>query len=180
MNPIRRQRLLLVLLLLAGIGVAVTLMLFALSENINHYYSPTEMANGTAPIGKKIRGGGIVVEDSVNRDTSDLTVVFAISDGARSVEVEYTGILPDLFREGQGIVGTGALNGNGRFVAEELLAKHDENYTPNEVQRALDDAATHSNQKGGHKENAGYESKPESLPEKALPVKAVPKKEVKP
>lgn len=140
MNPVRRQRLLLVLLLLAGVGTAIALALFALNENINHYFSPNQMANGEAPIGKTIRGGGIVVPESVERDPDSLTVTFLIETGGAEVEVEYTGILPDLFREGQGIVGTGKLDNDRRFIADELLAKHDENYMPPEVQKAIDEA----------------------------------------
>ena len=140
MNPVRRQRLLLILLLLAGVGLATTLALFALQENINHYFSPNQMANGEAPIGQRIRGGGIVVPGSLARNPDDLTVTFKIETGGAEVEVVYTGILPDLFREGQGIVGTGKLDKNRRFMADELLAKHDENYMPPEVQDAIDKA----------------------------------------
>lgn len=140
MNPVRRQRLLLILLLLAGVGLATTLALFALQENINHYFSPNQMANGEAPIGQRIRGGGIVVPGSLARNSDDLTVTFKIETGGAEVEVVYTGILPDLFREGQGIVGTGKLDKNRRFMADELLAKHDENYMPPEVQDAIDKA----------------------------------------
>ena len=140
MNPVRRQRLLLILLLLAGVGLATTLALFALQENINHYFSPNQMANGEAPIGQRIRGGGIVVPGSLARNSDDLTVTFKIETGGAEVEVVYIGILPDLFREGQGIVGTGKLDKNRRFMADELLAKHDENYMPPEVQDAIDKA----------------------------------------
>ncbi len=140
MNPVRRQRLLLILLLLAGVGLATTLALFALKENINHYFSPNQMTSGEAPIGQRIRGGGIVVPGSLERNPDDLTVTFKMETGGTEVEVVYTGILPDLFREGQGIVGTGKLDKNRRFIADELLAKHDENYMPPEVQDAIDKA----------------------------------------
>ena len=140
MNAVRRQRLTLVSLLVLGVGLAVALVLFALSENMNLFFSPSQMVTGEAPVGQTIRGGGVVVPGTVKRDTSGLTVIFDITDGAGTVEVEYTGILPDLFKEDQGIVGTGQLDESGRFVAEELLAKHDENYTPVEVERALADA----------------------------------------
>ena len=140
MNPVRRQRLLLILLLLAGVGLATTLALFALQKNINHYFSPNQMASGEAPIGQRIRGGGIVVPGSLARNSDDLTVTFKIETGGAEVEVVYNGILPDLFREGQGIVGTGKLDKNRRFMADELLAKHDENYMPPEVQDAIDKA----------------------------------------
>ena len=140
MNAVRKQRLTLVLLLVAGVGIAVTLALFALRENVNLYYSPTQMAKGEAPVGKKIRGGGLVVHGSVKRDPESLKVQFTITDGAASAVVRYEGILPDLFKEGQGIVATGKVNAQGEFVAEEVLAKHDENYMPPEVQKAIDEA----------------------------------------
>ena len=138
MNPIRKQRLILVLLLLAGVGLAATLMLFALRENINHYYSPVDMQQGVAPYGQVIRGGGLVVPGSVKRDPESLKVEFEITDGAGTVKVQYEGILPDLFVEGSGVVGTGKLQLNGLFKAREILAKHDENYMPPEVQKAID------------------------------------------
>lgn len=147
MNAMRKQRLILVVLLVAGVGIAVTLALFALRENINHYYSPLQIAQGEAPVGKKIRGGGLVVQGSFKRDPSSLKVTFIISDGAAQVNVYYDGILPDLFKEGQGIIALGQLNQQGDFVAEEILAKHDENYMPQEVQKAIDEA--HAGGKAG-------------------------------
>ncbi|MFK0571056.1 cytochrome c maturation protein CcmE [Endozoicomonas sp.] len=151
MNAVRKQRLILVLLLLAGVGVAVTLMLFALRENINHYFSPAQMAAGEVPVGQRIRGGGLVVPGSVSRDQESLKVSFRISDGAGEVTVQYEGILPDLFVEGSGVVALGVLDGNGIFAASEVLAKHDENYMPPEVQKAIDDA---------HPGIADYSAKP--------------------
>ena len=143
MNPVRRQRLILVLLLVSGVSLAVTLMVFALRENMNHFYSPAQIAAGEAPVNKRFRAGGIVVPGSVNREAEGLTVHFKITDGAAEVDMQYTGILPDLFREGQSVVGTGQLNSHRRFVAQEILAKHDENYMPPEVQKALENAAPH-------------------------------------
>ncbi len=140
MNAVRKQRLILVILLVAGVGIAATLALFALRENINHYFSPTQMANGEAPIGKKIRGGGLVLHNSVVRDKDSLLVRFDITDGGEIVTVVYDGILPDLFKEGQGVVALGMLNDKQEFVAEEVLAKHDETYMPPEVQKAIDEA----------------------------------------
>ena len=140
MNPVRKQRLILVLLLIAGVGLAVTLMLFALKENINHYFSPLQMERGQAPYGQKIRGGGLVVPGSVSRDPDSLEVSFKITDGAGVVSVSYQGILPDLFVEGSGVVATGILNSDGHFRASEVLARHDENYMPPEVQKAIDEA----------------------------------------
>ncbi|WP_257295382.1 cytochrome c maturation protein CcmE [Endozoicomonas sp. YOMI1] len=140
MNAVRKQRLILVLLLLAGVGVAVALMLFALRENINHYFSPAQMAAGEAPVGQRMRGGGLVVPGSVERDTESLKVSFRITDGAGEVTVHYEGILPDLFVEGSGVVALGTLGDDGVFAATEVLAKHDENYMPPEVQKAIDEA----------------------------------------
>ena len=140
MNAVRKQRLILVLLLLLGVGAAVTLMLFALQENINHYFSPAQMESGEAPTDQRVRGGGLVVPGSVERDPDSLQVSFRISDGAGEVTVVYDGILPDLFVEGSGVVATGMLNQDGVFTASEVLAKHDENYMPPEVQKAIDDA----------------------------------------
>ncbi|MDP0588674.1 MAG: cytochrome c maturation protein CcmE [Candidatus Endonucleobacter bathymodioli] len=140
MNAMRKQRLILISLLLIGVGITVTLALFALRENINHYFSPTQIAEGKAPIGKKIRGGGLVVRDSVVRDPDSLLIRFVITDGAENTTVIYTGILPDLFKEGQGIVALGMLNKKQEFIAEEILAKHDETYMPPEVKKAIDSA----------------------------------------
>ena len=143
MNPVRRQRLILILLLVSGVGLAVTLMMLALKDNINHFFSPSQIVAGEAPQNTRFRAGGIVVPGSVKRDSKGLTVHFKITDGAAEVEVQYTGILPDLFREGQSVVGTGKLDDKRRFIADEILAKHDENYMPPEVQKALEDAAPH-------------------------------------
>ncbi len=141
MKPHRRNRLILVALVVASSGGAVALAMMALNENINLFYSPQEIVDGKAPVDSLIRAGGMVVDGSVQRSETDLTVRFLISDmKAASVPVQYTGILPDLFREGQGIVAHGELNSDGVFMAEEVLAKHDENYMPPEVAKAIADA----------------------------------------
>ena len=121
-------------LLVAGAILAVTLLLQALGSNTNYFYSPTDVVQEKAPVGKSFRLGGLVATGSVKR--KDLTVNFAVTDNKNSFDVEYTGILPDLFREGQGIITTGSLI-DGKFVATEVLAKHDENYMPPEVAEAL-------------------------------------------
>lgn len=136
MTPRRKQRLILAILLLVGVGGAVTLALTALSKNINLFYSPTQLANGEAPQNSSFRLGGMVVDGSVKRSENDLTIAFDLTDTARVVTVHYSGILPDLFREGQGIVTTGSMQ-NDQFVAREVLAKHDETYMPPEVNEAL-------------------------------------------
>jgi len=140
MNPKRKKRLLIVLSLVFGVSIAVGLAMYALSQNINLFYSPTQLANNEAPVGTRIRAGGMVVEGSVVRDQESLKVRFEMTDYAEKVAVEYTGILPDLFREGQGIVAQGAVDKNGVLQAVEVLAKHDENYMPPEVAEALEKA----------------------------------------
>ena len=136
----RKQRLLLVLLLIAGIGLAVTLAILALQENMNLFYSTTQVSNGEAPENRLFRLGGMVVDGSVNRTEGDITVRFELTDTAQHVPVMFSGILPDLFREGQGIVAQGMLNEDGVFVASEVLAKHDENYMPPEITESIERA----------------------------------------
>ncbi|MBD3649280.1 MAG: cytochrome c maturation protein CcmE [Pseudomonadales bacterium] len=141
MKPHRRNRLILVLLVVVTSGAAVGMAMMALNENINLFYSPEQIVKGEAPVGQLIRAGGMVAEGSVERSNEDLTVSFLISDlKSAEVKVEYVGILPDLFREGQGVIARGVLNDKGIFVAEEVLAKHDENYMPPEVEKVLADA----------------------------------------
>lgn len=134
---VRGRRMLLVGLLLLGVSAAAALVLAALNENMSLFFSPTQVSSGEAPQGHPFRLGGLVAEGSVSRSETDLAVRFAITDGASAVPVSYTGILPDLFREGQGIVARGRLQADGSFIAEEVLAKHDENYMPPEVHEAL-------------------------------------------
>ncbi|EAW31381.1 Cytochrome c-type biogenesis protein CcmE [marine gamma proteobacterium HTCC2143] len=140
MHPQRKQRLIVVLLIVFGTGIAVALASFALRENINLFYPPAEIAAGKAPVGKQIRAGGMVLVGSIKRDPNSLRVDFVVTDYDAKVPVVYTGILPDLFDEGQGVVASGKLDSNGIFQATEVLAKHDENYMPPEVQSALDAA----------------------------------------
>ena len=134
MTP-RRQRLLLVGLVLGGVVVSVALAFRAFRENLVYFFSPTQVASGEAP-DRAFRIGGMVVEKSLTREAGSLTVHFVLTDFAHTVPVSYTGILPDLFREGQGIVAIGQMQGQ-EFVATEVLAKHDENYMPPEVAEAL-------------------------------------------
>ena len=140
MNPQRKKRLLLIVGLLVGVGVAVGFALSALQQNINLFYTPTQIANGEAPLDTRIRAGGMVAEGSVQRSADSLDVAFVVTDYAANVTVRYRGILPDLFREGQGIVALGRLNDDGELIADEVLAKHDENYMPPEAQAAVDKA----------------------------------------
>ena len=137
MTPLRRQRFILVGLLVLGVSVALGLALLALRENINLFFSPTQVKAGEAPQQATFRLGGMVVEGSVRRPDADLSVEFVLTDTVERVTVTYKGFLPDLFREGQGIVAQGMLNSNGIFEAKQVLAKHDENYMPPEVTDAL-------------------------------------------
>lgn len=136
MHPKRKKRLLLVGLMVAAVGVAVTLLLNAFQQNMLFFFSPAQVVAGEAPEGHPFRIGGLVVAGTVKRGDS-LKVEFMLTDGGGTVPVEYEGILPDLFREGQGIVARGTLDTSGKFTADEVLAKHDENYMPPEVADAL-------------------------------------------
>lgn len=137
MKP-RHKRALIIVAALLAIGVAATLILNALNSNIALYVTPSEVAAGKAPQGQAFRIGGMVKDGSVKRD--GLTVHFEITDLAKDIPVSYTGILPDLFKEGKGAVIQGRMNANGEFIASEVLAKHDENYMPPEAKHALDQA----------------------------------------
>ncbi|MXW49497.1 MAG: cytochrome c maturation protein CcmE [Gammaproteobacteria bacterium] len=134
MHPKRRSRLMTVVFVLTGAAAAVALMLRAANENLNLFYPPDQVAGGEAPVGVGIRAGGMVLEGSVVRAADSLDVAFVLTDyqGA-DFRVAYSGILPDLFREGQGILVRGQLGADGVFQAEEVLAKHDENYMPPEL-----------------------------------------------
>src|ERR1700732_912596 len=140
MTP-RRKRLLVVLGILGGVGASVSLAFMASRENIMFYYDPSQVVQGKAPVTKRFRIGGVVVKGSVARKPGDLEVRFVLTDFAHQVPVEYTGVLPDLFREGQGIIAHGTMNSNGAFVADEVLAKHDEKYMPPEVAASLKNKA---------------------------------------
>ena len=137
MHPLRRKRLIVIVFIMAGVAVTATLALTALEQNINLFYPPEQVVGGEAPVGKRIRVGGMVLEDSVVRASDSLDVDFVLTDRRGSeVGVRYSGMLPDLFREGQGILVTGELDQGGVFQADEVLAKHDENYMPPELVQA--------------------------------------------
>ncbi|MEE2820135.1 MAG: cytochrome c maturation protein CcmE [Pseudomonadota bacterium] len=150
MNPKRKQRLLIVLGLVSGLGLAVGLVMFALSQNINLFFTPTQIAKGEAPSAQMIRVGGMVADGTVDRDPQSLKVAFDVTDFDYNVRVTYEGILPDLFREGQGVVVQGRIR-SGQFVASEVLAKHDENYMPPEVTEALRQSGKLDQMMGGQK-----------------------------
>ncbi len=137
MHPVRRQRLVLVLFVVVFSSAAVALVAYALRGNINLFFPPAQVAAGEAPVGRPIRVGGMVVDGSVRRSPDSLRVEFDVTDFEAAVTVQYEGILPDLFGEGQGAVASGVLNESGVLVASEVLAKHDENYMPPEVADAL-------------------------------------------
>jgi cytochrome c-type biogenesis protein CcmE len=138
--------------ILVGVGIATAFALQAFEKNMLYYYSPTQILAGEAPDTRSIRVGGLVENGSVQREPGSLEVRFTLTDFANTVGVSYTGVLPDLFREGQGIIARGKLTDQGLFVAEEVLAKHDENYMPPEVKDSLKphaDAAQAMNQADG-------------------------------
>jgi cytochrome c-type biogenesis protein CcmE len=136
MTP-RRRRMVLVGLIVLGVGAAVAFALTAFQENLLYYYTPTDVSAGKAPTDRVFRVGGMVPEGSFTRPPGSLEARFVLTDYANRVTVSYTGVLPDLFREGQGVIARGRLGANGVFVAEEVLAKHDENYMPPDVADTL-------------------------------------------
>lgn len=140
MTPTRKRRLIAVLLILAGVGIASTIAFYSLQQNMLYFQSPSELALQPIPPGRQFRLGGLVKPGTVSRQSDGLATRFVVTDGPKEITVEYVGILPDLFREGQGVIARGALNDGGLFEASEVLAKHDENYMPPEVAEALEES----------------------------------------
>jgi len=138
MKP-RHKRIAIILGGLAALGIAAALVLNAFQSNVVFFFTPTQVAAGEAPKGRAFRVGGLVKAGTVQRN--DLTIRFVVTDTAKDIRVAYTGILPDLFREGKGVVAQGSIGDNGVFVASEVLAKHDENYMPPDAKHAIDQAA---------------------------------------
>jgi cytochrome c-type biogenesis protein CcmE len=136
MTP-RQRRIALVVGILAGVSVAGLLALSAFRENVMFFFDPSQVAAGEAPIDKRFRLGGMVRPGTVEREAGSLDMSFVVTDFQRDVKVVYTGVVPDLFRENQGVVAHGRLGNDGVFVADEILAKHDENYMPPEVAEAI-------------------------------------------
>lgn len=134
----RKRRLQTVFFILLGTGGATSLLLTAIGSNMNHYYELSAIAAGEAPLDKIIRIGGIVAEHSIERTPETLKVRFVVTDLQRRINVDYQGVLPDLFREKQGVLAKGKLLDKQHFIAEEILAKHDENYLPTEVRDELE------------------------------------------
>lgn len=141
MNPARKRRLLSLIFIISVVMLVSGLILYAMRQNINLFYTPTQVVEGEAPLHHNLRLGGMVVKDSIVRGKKGLLVKFKLTDFKQTLSVQYEGILPDLFREGQGIVALGVLRDNKHFIAQEILAKHDANYMPPEVKDALAKAA---------------------------------------
>jgi cytochrome c-type biogenesis protein CcmE len=156
-TPRRRKRLTLAGVLLAAAAIATALLLTAFSENLVYFHTPAEVAHGKVPTDQRFRVGGLVAEGSVERADDELDVRFVVSDGEGRVPVVYDGVMPDLFAEGQGIVADGHLNEGGVFVADSVLAKHDENYMPPEAAEALERANADGNTSSG---GSGSKSSP--------------------
>jgi len=138
MTPARKRRLILVLGILAGVGIAGALALTAFKKNVMFFYDPSQVAAGQVPQGERFRLGGMVEKGSLQKTPGTLDIQFLVTDFKHTVSVKYSGLLPDLFREGQGVVAHGRMQGNV-FVADEILAKHDEKYMPPEVAKSLKD-----------------------------------------
>ena len=144
MHPVRKQRLYVVLFIAITSSVAISLVIFALGENINMFYPPTKLVAGEAPLDRTIRAGGCVVPGSVERATDSLKVAFTVTDGMASLPVKFEGLLPDLFSEGEAAVLTGKYSHDGVFHATQVLAKHDETYMPPEVADSMQGTAEHA------------------------------------
>ena len=138
MHPLRKQRIYAIVTVLLGVIVALVLVMSALSKNMNLFYSPSELVSNSVAPGSIVRAGGMVASGSIQKSTDSLEVIFLITDFQNSLSVTYNGILPDLFSEDAGVVVKGFLKEDGTFLAEEVLAKHDENYMPPEVAKMLD------------------------------------------
>lgn len=144
MTPTRKRRLIGVLIIVLGVGIAATISVFALRENMLYFVSPSDVYAEELPTGRHFRLGGVVEPGSVARGADGLAVEFLVTDGPKSLKVRFDGILPDLFREGQGIIARGQLVSADVFEADEVLAKHDENYMPPEVADALEKTGYHA------------------------------------
>jgi cytochrome c-type biogenesis protein CcmE len=140
MHPVRKQRLQLVVLIVVAASVVTGLMAYMIGQNANYFYTPSQIAAGEAPEAVNIRAGGMVVDGSIMRSQDSLNVQFQVSDGASNLTVNYSGILPDLFAVNEAAIASGVLDGNRVLQATQVLAKHDENYTPPEVADAMAEA----------------------------------------
>ena len=140
MHPIRKQRLQIVLLIVVASSAVMGLVAYMLGQNANYFFTPSQVLQGEAPKDVTIRAGGMVVEGSIERSTDSLEVSFLVTDGMANLKVSYSGILPDLFAEGEAAIATGQLDQQSVLQATQVLAKHDENYTPPEVADAMNKA----------------------------------------
>lgn len=140
MKP-RHKKLTIIIMSVAALGLSTALVLDAFQSNLVFFFSPSQVAANEAPRGRSFRIGGLVEEGSVKRQSDGITVSFVVTDTAKNIPVVYTGILPDLFKEGKGVVAQGKLSSDGVFRADEVLAKHDENYMPPEAADALEQAS---------------------------------------
>jgi cytochrome c-type biogenesis protein CcmE len=136
----RHKRIVFIVTSLAALGLATWLVLGAFRNNLVFFFSPSQIASKEAPVGRTFRIGGLVENGSLKRDTDGLTIRFVVTDTANTIPVVYKGILPDLFKEGRGCVAQGKVGPDGVFYADQIMAKHDENYMPPEAARALDQA----------------------------------------
>ena len=130
MHPKRKRKLITIIFLMIGLSIGIGLILYALRQNVDLYYTPAQIRGGHIPVNKTIRLGGIVQKATLTRDKDSLTVHFIVTDFHKTIAVQYTGVLPALFREGQGIVADGHINAQGVYIATQVLAKHDEKYRP--------------------------------------------------
>ena len=140
MHPARKQRLQVVGLIVTAGAIAAALIIYMLGQNANFFYTPSQVSSGEAPVGIFIRAGGMVVNDSLVRHPDSLDATFKVTDGSADLTIRYAGILPDLFAEGEAAIAAGKVDSAGVLQATEVLAKHDENYTPPEVADAMDAA----------------------------------------
>ncbi|NIM70652.1 MAG: cytochrome c maturation protein CcmE [Xanthomonadales bacterium] len=144
MHPTRKRRMIGLLVILIGVGLASAVTIYSLRQNMLFFVSPSDIGEQDLPMGREFRLGGLVEPGSVRRAANGLAVRFTVTDGVAAVTVDYDGILPDLFREGQGVIARGQLQTRELFVAREVLAKHDENYMPPEVAEALEEKGMHN------------------------------------
>lgn len=140
MHPLRKQRLQIVVMIVAASAIASGLIIYMLGQNANYFYTPSQVMSGEAPADVFIRAGGMVVEGSVRRDPDSLAVDFDVTDGTAVLGIRYTGILPDLFAENEAAIAAGRLDQKRVLQASEVLAKHDEKYTPPEVAESMNAA----------------------------------------
>ncbi len=152
MKPERKKRLLIITLILVGMSIATGLIFVAVGSNMNHFYEIKDIKSGNVPLNKQIRIGGMVANNSLKRKQGTLKVEFLVTDYIQNITVKHDGILPGLFKEGQGVMATGKLISPNEFVATEILAKHDENYMPTEVQQQLEKSGMLLKNKGNKKE----------------------------